>query len=147
PPKGRPPMNTKHIVSLSLAIALAAGLQAGSAQAGDIAEINIRRDGAEHALSVDLEQLGDGQTLQLSTEAGLPAIVSRDGDSLDIGIAGQTYEVKVGQHVHALRLDGDAADGQLEIIRLDADKASGEAVDRQVKVIRLHGEDQVAEID
>ena len=140
-------MHTKHIVSLSLAIALLAGLHAGAAQAGDLADISIRKDGAEHALSVDLEQLGDGQTLQLSTEAGLPAIVSRDGDSLDIDIAGEQFEVKVGHHVEALWVDAAAAGGEIEVIRLGEGELTSTDLDKQVKVIRLQGEQESAVID
>lgn len=140
-------MNTKHIVSLSLGIALLAGLPAGPAQAEDSAEISIRKNGAEHGLSVDLEQLGDGQTLQLSTAAGLPALVRRDGDSLEIEVGGQSFEVKVGHHVQGVWVGDAAADAPVEIIRLAEGESSGERLDKQVKVIRLHREEGSAEFD
>jgi hypothetical protein len=141
PPNRRHPMNKQHLVSLSIAGLLAAALHAGPVTAADIADITIAKDGSEHMLSVDLDTLTDGQTLQLSTQAGVPAIVSRDGNSLDVEIAGERHEVKVGHLAGALWVDTQDGEHEIEVIRLgEGEKVTTEfSSDTQVKVVNLHG--------
>lgn len=138
-------MNTRHIVSLALGAALLAVLPVTAAQAGDVADIRIARDGAEHALSVDLDQLGDGKTLQLATAAGLPAIVHRDGQTLSIELAGERFDVRVGAHEAGLWLGKPEGD-VVKVIRLGKD-GDGDGVqhgERAMRVIALAGDSSEA---
>lgn len=134
-------MNTRHTVSLLLAAGFCAALLATPARAGDVADIRIARDGAEHALSVDLEQLADGQTLQLSTAAGLPAIVHRDGQALSIELAGQRFEVQIGAREAGLWL-GKPDGSNVQLIRLGkhAGAEAGTEGEGKVRVIAFDSE-------
>lgn len=131
-------MNKQHLVSLSLAALICFALQATTAQAGDIADITIAKDGSEHSLSVDLEALTDGQTLQLSTKAGVPAIVTRNGGELDVEIAGAIHQISIGE-VESLWFGERDGEHEVEVIRLGKGEA-GEGEDgKKLKVVRLHG--------
>lgn len=135
-------MSKQHLVSLCIAAALFSALQASPAQAADVADITIARDGTAHALSVDLDVLGDGQTLQLSTKAGVPAIVRRAGDTLTIDLAGASHEVKVGQVFGGHWVGEGDGERAVEIIRLgDGDSVHTEHEGSKVKIVRLEGDD------
>ena len=71
---------------------------AGSVQAADIANVRILGDAGEHAVEIDLDALKVGESRQLATAAGVPAIVRRSEDGLSIEIAGKTTEVALGGH-------------------------------------------------
>lgn len=134
-------MNTQRIVSLAIASLLFAAAHALPAQAADVADIEIRSAGAEHALSIDLEQLADGQRLQLSTKAGLPAIVSRAGDLLSIEVGGQTHEVGIGHKVEGLWV-GKRGEGEVEIVRLGEGNLHTLHEGKQLKIVTLEGDEQ-----
>ncbi|MCK7595058.1 hypothetical protein [Pseudomarimonas salicorniae] len=132
-------MNRNAVVSLSLSALLFAALHAAPARAGDIADITIEKQGTAHVLSVDLDTLGDGQTLQLSTQAGVPAIVSRSGGTLDVEIAGATHEISIGE-VNGTWVDAHGGKHEVEVVRFEKGEADEGSDGRKVKVVRLHGE-------
>lgn len=132
----------KHtLIALLTTLALAA-----SAQAADVANVRILGDAGEHTVEIDLDALKVGESRQLATAAGVPAIVSRSEDGLSIEIAGKTTEVALGGHgdllwvgkhgegdghkrVHVMKLDSEAVE--------ELDLGDGQ---RKVIVMRQHGE-------
>jgi hypothetical protein len=112
---------------------------ATSLQAADIATVRIVGAAGEHSVEIDLDTLKVGESRQLATAAGVPAIVRRSEDGLSIEIAGKTTEVALGGHgdllwvgkhgagdghkrVHVMKLDSEAVkeidlgDGQRKVI-------------------------------
>ena len=127
---------------------------AGSVQAADITNVRILGDAGEHAVEIDLDALKVGESRQLATAAGVPAIVRRSEDGLSIEIAGKTTEVALGGHgdllwvgkhgegeghkrVQVMKLDSetvkeiDLGDGQRKVIvmRHKGEHGSGEPLD------------------
>lgn len=147
--------NTEHGFMKNTLISLLTTLAfAGSVQAADIANVRILDDAGEHAVEIDLDALKVGESRQLATAAGVPAIVRRSEDGLSIEIAGKTTEVALGGHgdllwvgkhgegeghkrVHVMKLDGEAVkeidlgDGQRKVIvmRQHGEHGSGEPLD------------------
>lgn len=97
---------------------------AGSVQAADIANVRILGDAGEHAVEIDLDALKVGESRQLATAAGVPAIVSRSEDGLSIEIAGKTTEVALGGHGDLLWVGkpGEGEGKRVRVIKLDGDE-------------------------
>lgn len=119
------------------ALAATAALQASAA---DIANIRIINASGEQAVEVDLESLGVGQSRQLASSSGAPALVTRTEQGLTIEIAGKTTEVKLGHAEHASWTTdlGDTADGKrVKVIRFHGDETLHERGDGHHKVVMI----------
>ena len=125
-----------------LAAAIAAGI-AFQASASDIANVRIINDDSEQAVEVDLDTLAVGESRQLASSSGAPALVTRTEDGLRIEVAGKTTEVKLGTPDVAHWVS-DAGDGEhVRVIKFDHDETiheSGDDPHKQVVVIRKSGE-------
>lgn len=121
-------------------------LSLGNAQASgrDVAQVYLQANGAEQRIEVDLIALPPGQSRQLFTDTGLPAIVSRDEQGLSIEVAGETHEVRMPKLMH-LAADASAGDGEVRtlVIKRDASDDGAAHTDAKVRVIRLAGDGTV----
>lgn len=115
-------------------------------QAADVATVRIAGAAGDHTVEIDLDALAVGESRQLATTAGVPAIVSRSDDGLRIEIAGKTTEVALGGHGDLLWIgkhgEGDGKQ-RVQVMKLDGE--SVEEIDlgdgqRKVIVMRHHGE-------
>lgn len=136
---------------LALAFASLGALAAFSAaEAGqrDVAKIYLPANGADQRIDVDLQALQPGQSRQLFTDSGLPAVVSRSAEGLSIELAGETHEVRMPQVVHFLPGDA-AASGETRMVvikRRDEAEGGGEAT-QEVRVARLDGSNWSGAVD
>jgi len=100
-----------------LSALIALGL-AGNALAGDTATVRLISGGVEHAVEVDLDSLKVGESRQLATQAGTPAIVSRTEEGLRVEVAGKTTDVALTHAATSLWMDADGAK-QVRVIKID----------------------------
>lgn len=123
----------------SFFIALAATV-AFQASAADVAHVRIINAAGEQAVEVDLDSLKVGQSRQLASSTGAPALVTRTEQGLTIEIAGKTTEVKLGHAEHASWTSdlGDDSDGKrVKVIRFHGDEKVHESGDGQHKVVMI----------
>lgn len=100
----------------------------------DIADIRVQSNGVEQRVEVDMNRLREGQSLQLSTESGLPAIVTRTADGLSIEVAGETHQIHLPA-VEVIDLGGTASDRHIVIKRQAHSEAGQTRREHQVRVI------------
>lgn len=138
-------LSAPSLLGLAFAgLGLLASLATAQASGRDVAQVYLQANGAEQRIEVDLIALRPGQSRQLFTDTGLPAIVSRDEQGLSIEVAGETHVVRMPKVMH---LAGDAAAGDGEVrtlvIKRDASEEGAEHADAKVRVIRLAGDGTV----
>lgn len=122
-----------------------------SARAGerDVAEVFLSANGAEQRIEVDLGALQPGQSRQLFTDAGLPAIVSRSEQGLQIELAGESHAVPMPQVLHFQQLgaSGEAGEKRAVVIKRErSGDAAGEAR-HEVRIVRLGDAAEASELD
>lgn len=106
---------------LGALIGASALLQSLPLQASDIANVRIINASGEEGVEVDLDSLAVGESRQLSSSSGKPAVVTRTESGLSIEVAGKTTEVMLADGAHAGLWHADAGDGKVKIIELDDD--------------------------
>lgn len=129
----------KHIPLNTLFVGLLAIL-GGTAVAADIANVKIIANGQEQAVEVDLDQLKVGESRQLVSASGAPAVVTRDENGLSIEIAGRRTEVKLGA-VDVSTWHADAGDGKVKVIEIDRDdlqEFTDQDGQHKVMIVRKH---------
>lgn len=126
--------NAPRLLAASFAVI---GLMAGvvvQAADRDIADIRVQSNGVEQRVEVDMNRLREGQSLQLSTESGLPAIVTRTADGLSLEVAGETHQIHLPA-VEVIDLEGAAAGRHIVIQRQAHAQAGQTRREHQVRVI------------
>lgn len=141
---------------LAFLFALAA-TAAFQATASDVAKIRIVTDAGEQAVEVDLDSLKVGQSRQLASSSGAPALVTRTAEGLRIEVAGKTTEVQLGHAEHASWASDLGEGKQVKVIHFDHDESvhqHGDGEHKKVVVIRKAGgaeghnlsEEEIAEL-
>lgn len=126
--------NAPRLLAASFAIIGVFATVAAQAAGRDIADIRVQSNGAEQRVEVDMNRLREGQSLQLSTESGLPAIVTRTADGLSLEVAGETHQIHLPA-VEVIDLEGDAAGKHIVIQRQAHAQAGQTHREHQVRVI------------
>ncbi|MBD8525836.1 hypothetical protein [Pseudomarimonas arenosa] len=139
-------LNTLFNGPLLLGVLLGAGaLLSAPSQASDVANVRIINASGEEAVEIDLDQLAVGESRQLTSSSGKPAIVTRTESGLSVEVAGKTTEVSLASPGHAGVWHADAGDGKVKIIELDDESlhegADGERHERKVVIMHKGGED------
>lgn len=128
---------------LGVLLGASALLQSLPSQAADIANVRIINSSGEEAVEVDLDQLAVGESRQLTSSSGKPAVVTRTEDGLSIEVAGKTTEVKLAHPGHAAIWHEKSGDGQVKVIEIDDEKheaGDGQHHERKVMVFHKKGE-------
>ncbi len=135
----------KQFLSAPTLLALAfAGLGAlaafASAEASsrDIAKISLPANGATQRIDVDLNALQPGQSRQLFTESGLPAVVTRSEQGLSIELAGETHDIRMPNVVHFIA-EGAPTESRVVVVKRREGEAGGSEASQEVRVVRLDG--------
>jgi len=121
----------------------------GVAHAGntDTAVIQLKANGADQRIKVDMNALAEGESRQLSADSGLPAIVTRTAEGLRVEIAGEVREIHMPtvEHLHI----GEGADGDKRIVikRTHSSESDGDEQRHEVRVIRHAGEGPLDEAE
>lgn len=139
--------NAPRLLVASFAIIGVFATVAAQAVGRDVADIRVQSNGAEQRVEVDMNRLREGQSLQLSTESGLPAIVTRTADGLSLEVAGETHQIHLPA-VEVIDLGGTASDRHIVIKRQANTQAERAHREHQVRVIhRSHDEAMEGELD
>jgi hypothetical protein len=139
--------NAPRLLVASFAIIGVFATVAAQAVGRDVADIRVQSNGAEQRVEVDMNRLREGQSLQLSTESGLPAIVTRTADGLSLEVAGETHQIHLPA-VEVIDLGGTASDRHIVIKRQAHTQAERAHREHQVRVIhRSHDEAMEGELD
>lgn len=134
-------LSAPSLLGLAFAgLGLLAGLSTAQANERDVAKIFLKANGAEQRIDVDMLALQPGQSRQLFTESGLPAIVSRDEQGLSIELAGETHQVRMPK-VMNFTAGAAVGDGDVRTVVIKRDAADGAPIEigSQVRVIRVAG--------
>ena len=140
-------LNTMFNGPLLLGAMIGAGalLQSLPSNASDLAKVRIINAAGEEGVEVDLEQLAVGESRQLTSSSGKPAVVTRNEDGLSIEIAGKTTEVKLAAAGAAHVWHGDLGEGKVKIIELDDESVrEGDAARHEHKIVMLHKDGEAA---
>lgn len=127
-------------IAFFVALAVAAAFQVSAA---DIATVRIINDAGDQSVEVDLDKLAVGESRQLASSSGAPALVTRTEEGLRIEVAGKTTEVKLGtpEVAHWVSDEGDGK--HVRVIKFDHDEnihESGDGEHKKVVVVRKSGE-------
>lgn len=140
-------LNTMFNGPLLLGVLIGAGalLHSLPSSASDLANVRIINEGGEEGVEVDLDQLAVGESRQLTSSSGKPAVVTRSEDGLTIEIAGKTTEVKLAASGGPQVWHADLGDGKVKIIELDDETVhEGDAAHREHKIVMLHKDGEAA---
>lgn len=142
--------NTFARGSRRLALALIGAVATlGAAHAGntDTAVIEMKANGADQRIEVDMTALAEGESRQLSADSGLPAIVTRTAEGLRVEIAGEVREIRMPKIEH-LHLGGDGdGDKRVVIKRVHAKDGDASEQRHEVRVIRHAGGGELDEAE
>jgi hypothetical protein len=140
------PFFARGIQRLALGI-VGALVALASAQATntDTAVIELKANGADQRIKVDMRDLAEGQSRQLSADSGLPAIVTRTAEGLRVEIAGVVREIELPK-VDIVHAGGEGEHRRVLIKRTHAEEGEGQAR-HEVRVIERAGEGALDEAE
>ena len=139
-------------LAMPLALALFSMLSVGTRAADkDVTTVRLQANGSEQTVDIDMTALSEGQTRQLATTSGLPAIVTRTAEGLIVEVAGVRNEIALPA-VEWVELDGETGSAkQVKVIHIDAETSDDGATSSEsrhvVRVFSDAGEAPVTEAE
>lgn len=119
-------------------VATTTALAFTSAEATDFVTITVQNANGSQTVEVPMDEIKVGESRQLASSSGQPAVITRTSGGLVLEVAGKRTEIDLPDHGQLKSWHHHVADGKVEVIELDKEgsEAGTESRKQRVMVIR-----------